>query len=265
MSEGRLTCPYHGWQYDRTGRCVHIPALPAGSPIPRKARATMYQAREAWGLVWVALEEPVAPIPGWPKEEWTDPAYRGFVSSYYEWKTSAGRAVENFMDFSHFPFVHDGLLGSRDRTVVEPHDIHPTEYGLWYAFEQEEPSTLHSAENELVRWEYYLYAPFVIHLKKITPAGEATLISLAASPTSSRITRMWIWILRNHSFDSEDSGFTEFTDTIMEQDRVIVEGQRPEQIPTDLREELHLKVPDAAGIALRRMLGEIEQIEAFGP
>jgi phenylpropionate dioxygenase-like ring-hydroxylating dioxygenase large terminal subunit len=169
------------------------------------------------------------------------------------------------MDFSHFPFVHEGLLGTREQTVVAPHDVHPTDYGLWYAFEQEEPSTLHSAENELVRWEYYLYTPFVIHLKKITPAGEATLISLAASPTSPRTTRMWVWIVRNHSFDREDSSFKDFTDTIMEQDREIVETQRPEQIPIDLREELHLKVPDAAGIALRRLLAGIERIEAFGP
>ena len=41
----------------------------------------------------------------------------------------------------------------------------------------------------------------------------------------------------------------------MGQDQVIVESQRPEEIPTDLREELHLKVPDASGIAYRRLLG----------
>jgi len=51
----------------------------------------------------------------------------------------------------------------------------------------------------------------------------------------------------------------------MEQDRVIVESQRPEEIPTDLRDELHLKVPDASGIAYRRVLGRIGDSIHFMP
>src|SRR5215467_12434060 len=43
IKDGRLTCAYHGWQYDRTGGCVHIPALPAGASIPRRARIVRYR------------------------------------------------------------------------------------------------------------------------------------------------------------------------------------------------------------------------------
>jgi hypothetical protein len=46
---------------------------------------------------------------------------------------------------------------------------------------------------------------------------------------------------------------------------VIVESQRPEEIPTDLREELHLRVPDASGIVYRRLLGQIGDTAAFMP
>src|SRR2546430_3092786 len=92
-TEGRLTCAYHGWEYDRTGACVHIPALPPGSSIPRKARAIVYRAAEAYGLVWVAIDEPVADIPGWPDGEWDDPHYRA-VQWKLHWKSSAGRSVE---------------------------------------------------------------------------------------------------------------------------------------------------------------------------
>lgn len=266
ITEGRLTCAYHGWQYDRTGACVRIPALPEGAPIPRKARATVRRSEEAYGLVWVALEEPCAPIPSFPGAEWDDPDYRGFLALRCEWKTSAARAVENFMDFSHFPFVHEGLLGSRDRTVVAPHQIMQTDYGFCYRFQQAEPSTLHSATDELVTWEYNLYRPFTIHLKKITPDGSATLISMAASPTSEKFTRMWVWIVRNYSKDPcEDQQFADFSNTIMEQDRIVVESQRPERIPLDLKAELHLKVPDASGIAFRRMLSTIAEIAPFMP
>src|SRR5437660_11446307 len=30
----RLECCYHGWQFDREGRCRHIPALVAGTALP---------------------------------------------------------------------------------------------------------------------------------------------------------------------------------------------------------------------------------------
>src|ERR1700756_5681618 len=59
IENGRLVCPYHGWAYDHSGACVHIPSLPPGAPIPPRARAISYAAREAYGLVWVALSEPV--------------------------------------------------------------------------------------------------------------------------------------------------------------------------------------------------------------
>lgn len=52
---------------------------------------------------------------------------------------------------------------------------------------------------------------------------------------------------------------------IMAQDRAIVESQRPEEIPLDLKDELHLKVPDATGIAYRRLLARISDSAAFMP
>jgi hypothetical protein len=51
----------------------------------------------------------------------------------------------------------------------------------------------------------------------------------------------------------------------MEQDRPVVESQRPHEIPADLREELHLKVPDANAVAYRRLLGGIERVAAYMP
>jgi hypothetical protein len=76
---------------------------------------------------------------------------------------------------------------------------------------------------------------------------------------------MYFFITRNHRLDEDDKTWKDFSDTIMDQDRVIVESQRPEEIPTDLKEELHLKVPDASGIAYRRLLAEIDHIGAFMP
>ena len=264
VTDGRITCAYHGWQYDAAGKCVKIPSLPEGSTIPRKARAIAYHAEERYGLVWVAMDEPVAPIPAFPHHEWDDPSFRGVLSSTYLWHSSAGRSVENFMDVSHFPFVHEGLLGSRDNTVMGEIEVVETDYGLYYMYEQEEPNELYSGPGQVTRWEYHLYTPFTIHLTK-TVRDEKTLISLVSAPTTPRLTHMYLFIVRNHRLDEDDRTFKDFSDTIMEQDRQIVESQRPEEIPTDLKDELHLKVPDASGIAYRRLLGRIDQISPFMP
>src|SRR5262245_33086377 len=68
-----LVCPYHGWHYDRAGRCVHIPAQPEQRP-PAKARAHVYAVREQYGLVWVCLGEPAQEPPPFPEEG--DPSFR---------------------------------------------------------------------------------------------------------------------------------------------------------------------------------------------
>jgi phenylpropionate dioxygenase-like ring-hydroxylating dioxygenase large terminal subunit len=190
--------------------------------------------------------------------------YHGFIAYSAVWQTSAGRAVENFMDFSHFPWVHEGLLGSRARAVVTPHDVVEADYGLRYEFDTE-PMGLRRRDDEIVHWEYDLRLPFTIHIKKVTPHGEMTLFSLAASPIAPKATRLYVWVVANFGSEEQDRAFAEFEEKVMEQDRAIVESQRPEEIPIDLREELHLKVPDAAAIAYRRKLAEIDRTSPFMP
>jgi hypothetical protein len=44
---------------------------------------------------------------------------------------------------------------------------------------------------------------------------------------------------------------------ILDQDRPIAESQRPEELPVDLSEELHIAGPDRASISYRRRLAEL--------
>lgn len=267
VTDGRLTCAYHGWEYDRDGTCVKVPSLRPGASIPKKARAVAYRAVEAYGLVWVAMEEPTAPLPEWPADEWDDSAWRVVHAFHFQWKTSAGRAVENFMDVSHLPFVHPGLLGDPQRPEVHPHDLEQTDRGLTYAVDAVEPNEVHHGAEERVRREYTLFAPFTIHVKKSTESSDQqTVVTLIAAPTTSKSTDTYVFIARNYDLDpSNDAAIAEFTRSVMAQDQAIVESQRPEEIPVSLREELHLKVPDASGIAYRRLLGNIDQIAPFLP
>jgi phenylpropionate dioxygenase-like ring-hydroxylating dioxygenase large terminal subunit len=167
ITDGRLTCPYHGWEYDRSGACVHIPSLPEGSSIPRKARAIVYRAEERYGLVWVAMKDPVAPIPDWPDHAWDSPRFEVFLAARQTWRANAGRVIENGLDFSHFNFVHKGLTELADGPVIKPHTVEETDYGLRYEY----------GDTRITR-KYYLYAPFTMHDCKVEANGDTSVLSL---------------------------------------------------------------------------------------
>jgi phenylpropionate dioxygenase-like ring-hydroxylating dioxygenase large terminal subunit len=259
----RIVCAYHGWEYDRTGACVRIPSLTSDQPIPSRARAISYHAEERYGLVWVSINDPVAPVPDFPNGEYDDPGYHAHLSSHNVFKTSAGRAVENFMDWSHFPFVHPGLLAPADRTLVPPTDIKETEYGLTYSYETVEPESPTSSGAESVLYEYYYYLPFTIHIRISHKEGGVSYCSFFASPSSQKTTDAYTMFVRNFALDTPDSDFDYFANRVTEQDRRIIESQRPEEIPLDWREELHIRVPDAPTIAFRRALSKIKDIADY--
>jgi len=271
IERGRLICPYHGWQYDRTGACVHIPSLLEDATIPDKARAIRFNVREEYGLVWVAMADPVQAFPPWPADAWANPDYRVFMVGDYTWTTSAGRAVENAMDFSHFNFVHKGYTELADGPVIKNHDVVRTDTGIEYAYD----------DGARLR-QYTLHFPFVLHDKKtVTPAavaargkgatggtwsegansepGDATILTFIASPIDGKQTRLFCFIARNHSLDKTNEEMSAGFDEIMEQDRRVVESQHPEEIPAHIRDELHVRAADSASIAYRRLLLGVER------
>lgn len=263
ITGGHLTCLYHGWEYDRSGACVHIPSLPEGTSIPRKARAIVFSAEERYGLVWVALKDPVAPIPGWPEDAWNNPSFEVFLVARQTWKANAGRVIENGLDFSHFNFVHKGLTELADGPVIKPHTIEETDYGLHYEYQ----------DSRITR-SYYLYAPFTMHDSKVESNGDTSVLTLIVAPVDAKTSHIYQFIARNHqgAVSLENKGKKQLEsdviaafERIMNQDRAIVESQRPEEIPLDLKDELHLKVPDATGIAYRRLLARISDSGAFMP
>ena len=135
-------------------------------------------------------------------------------------------------------------------------------------------------EDGRLRRDYTLEFPFIVHDRKNvcnvgggrswsdgenSSVGDVTLLSFIASPVEAGTTKIYVFTGRNHSLDVDDSQFTAGFDAIMEQDRVIVENQRPEQIPLAIKEELHLGFPDSASVAYRRLLRGLEGYDTFLP
>lgn len=258
----RLQCAYHGWEFDSSGSCVRIPSRPQGS-IPRRARVEKHACAEAAGLVWVCLEPPALfPLPDYPA--WSDPDYRTVRIPLYDWHSSAARRVENFVDFSHFPFVHAGVLGDPDRPEIPDHPVTRSAHAITFELGVEEvPNELKGDAGSKVAIQrepstYTISMPYSVQLDQPLGDGRHFLLFMASSPIGRKETRTFSWCSRNYDRDpAKDEDFVEFQRVILEQDRVVVESQRPEQLPIDLSEELHVKGVDQVSIEYRRWLQEL--------
>ena len=262
---GNLVCAYHGWAYAPDGECVRIPSLEPGSSIPRKARATdVYRVQERYGLVWLCPAEPRAALPELPELE--DPTYHTFFHGAEIWETSAARMIENFIDTSHFPFVHTGINATPDDPRIP--DFPVTCSGAELHFEtrfaaptREQfrgPAVLaaYGAYTE-GRREYRVVLPFTAQAIRPMPDGRRQLASVVAAPISAKRVRYYAFTSRNFALDQPDDEWRKMAQLIFGQDRVIVESQRPEELPLDLSEELHLKGPDAGTLQYRRILAQL--------
>jgi phenylpropionate dioxygenase-like ring-hydroxylating dioxygenase large terminal subunit len=248
----RLICAYHGWNYNCEGLCVRIPALAAGRPIPDKARVPAYRCAERYGLIWVCLENPRASIPECP--EFDDPGYHHYLVGPFTWKCGAARSIENFVDQAHFPWVHEGILGDRRNPEVIPVDVQRTTEELRYRF-KDRPNPMHPLPHTRV---YRIFRPFTIHQRKERSGGEAEVSFFTVSPHSAAESTNYLYVFRNFQLtDTDESTRYELDVKIMLQDQVILENQRPEELPLDLSAELHIKGQDAVAVEYRCMMAEL--------
>ncbi len=252
VENGCLRCPYHGWTYNADGRCVRIPAHPEQTP-PARAQTKPYACREAYGWVWVALEEPPTGVPHFP--EWGAQGFRNFVRGPYRVQAKAPRIIENFLDLAHFAFVHPGLLGDEKRPEIGKYHVSLSAAGVEATdIEVWQPDGAGTGEGSMVHYTYKVSHPLVAYLAKKAGDVELTLM-LSTTPVDERETLAWLnMAVRNADF-IPDPALIEYVDRIFLQDVPIIESQRPEFLPLDLQAELHLS-SDRTSIAYRQWLRE---------
>ena len=246
-----ITCAYHGWSYGPDGACVRIPSVDESRAIPAKARVDAYRATERYGLVWVCLGEPRADLPAFP--EYDDPAYKRFIVESEAWDASAARLIENFVDTAHFAWVHPGLLGRRDEPLVPPITVRQDEGRIEVELTMEVGSAVHRGRS--VIWDE-VTLPFSVRQVRTDPDGHH-VVFLTICPTTGRSLRRFVYKLRDYDLDAPDERFIEKSNIVAAQDKAIVEEQRPEELPVDLAEEMHVRGPDDPAVVYRRALAAI--------
>lgn len=259
LVDGRLECAYHGWQFDTLGQCKIIPALPEFVPSPSQ-RACTYETREAYGLLWVQLVRGVQEVPQFAAE--LDARLRKVNCGPYIVSASAPRIVENFLDLSHFAFVHEGWLGTREAVSVPHYDVTPTRTGvLATGCKAVQPrSSVHATGNAMVEYTYEVVSPYAAVLTKVPEAGTTAVadlresIALFVCPVTPETSAVWIRMAMN-DFESPDQTLIDFQNTIFGQDQPILESQRPKRLPLHAGAEQHCAA-DRMSVAYRRFLLE---------
>ena len=136
LAKGRLVgdaleCGYHGFRYDGTGRCVHIPTQPE---VKGRMGVRSFPLRERGGLAWIWMGDPErAEATPLPAIESTGVGAAGWATEYHPLATVRARytlLIENLMDLSHISYIHADTIPGGEAVAGLPYEIEEGEASL---------------------------------------------------------------------------------------------------------------------------------------
>ncbi|WDZ83452.1 aromatic ring-hydroxylating oxygenase subunit alpha [Micromonospora cathayae] len=266
--DGRvLRCRYHGWQYDKTGRCVEIP-LRGDGKIPAQARVRRLHSQERYGLIWVCLaDEPQGDLPPYP--EYDDPEFhKNELVRHAEWRASVPRLVMAALDDTHFSWVHPDVLGVAGQPLLpqrlgeQPVAV-SADGVLTSRYRTSMPESPMVAEGgdratavRTVDVEFHNVATVNSMKNVIHSAAGVSVTWNVYQPVSHDRTISFTQLSRTYDRDpAHDQLWEEFNLGIKEQDREIVESQQPWLLPP-LRAQviLYLRPEDVPLVEFQKLM-----------
>lgn len=257
-----IQCPYHGWAYGQGGACVRIPQFPEGRKIPPSAAVPSFHVAETLGLVWVCLaDQPAFDLPTFP--EYDDPACRVItLDEDMPSQTASTRMIMGTLDDTHFPWVHEGILGDRDKPEPPDHTVVRDGAVLKVTYETVQPASLSSGGTTggdvSIRYENEVHMPNVVKLAKDTPSGRY-IVWLATCPVDHKTCRNFWTFARDYDLDPAwDAAYRAFSTHVRLQDKPIIESQRPWLLPPFWTQiEMPIRPGDLPIIEYQKWLEEI--------
>ncbi len=212
----------------------------------------------SYGYLWVSLGTPPEVLFNFP--EFLESDRRNVATGAFGVNVSAGRAIENFLDMGHFPYVHTGILGEEPYTEVKEYDVSISKttneiIATKCQFYQPKAAV---ASDEGAEVEYVYRVPHIncAILYKSSPIDQTRYdaIIIFVQPMYSEVVRVHtgMCIIDDRSADEE---IRLFQQTIFGQDKPILENQFPKKLPLDPRAETPIRA-DKSAIAYRRWLSE---------
>ncbi len=238
------------------GETIRVARGADGTAAVATAEGRTLPVTERYGHVWSSLGQPAKPLFDIPEAE--QPGRRMVDVGVVRVRCSPLRAVENFLDIAHFPFVHTDILGAEPHTEVENYKVEIREdadevWATQVKFYQ--PQAAKSASGGITtEYMYRVPAPTCSVLYKTCPPrpGEWDVITLFVQPLTEELCDVWPWMAL---FDDETpmTDLIHFQQMIFLQDRSILENQIPRRLPLDPGMEIPTRA-DLTSVAYRRWL-----------
>ncbi len=103
ICDGRLVCPFHGYEFDATGQCVATPY----SPPPTKAKLRVFETREIAGMIfaWWGIG---GRAPQWSlaDDDLDQDGWTGLKIRTVRFPGHPQETTENSVDVGHLRYVH---------------------------------------------------------------------------------------------------------------------------------------------------------------
>ena len=219
-----IRCPYHGWKFDVTGKCVDMPTEPEGSNFINKVRARAYPCRDVNKMVWIYMgpREVPPPLPNFevntlPYDQVSEP---NIMMEEANWLQN----MEGDLDSVHLDWVHKRLsedaepppLGINGFFNPDPKppkfDVHKSEYGAFYSAmrHMSEEQEWHRVNQFIFPFFTMISAGPTVNFRSFVPLDDhhAMLITQAAYPDSPMPAKVDEQMI--HPFD-EVGGYIERT------------------------------------------------------
>lgn len=264
--DDHVQCPFHGLEYDESGKCVVIPSRGRKTPVPKNFKVHSYPVREAHNFIWIWWGE-IRDNDDYPELPWFESIDDSFhyVPCIDPWKCHYSRCIENQLDVTHLFLVHKTTIGRGNRSVsdgplVEFDDEEGREK-VW-VYNRKDDGTPSLLPKDVIKPDKRAMLHFKFPNIWQNRIAEKVRIFIAFVPVDEENTLLYmrfyhkivkIPVLRG--FISRMGRF--FSKIIAHQDRRVVETQEPKK--TELKMDENLFPADAPIIMYRRLRDKLKK------
>lgn len=260
VDKGAIACGYHGWTFDRDGKCIRIPQQ---ASVPPRIRVPAYRCEARYGYVWVCLGEPLTGIPEVP--EFRQPGYRVIHEFSDTWDCNVMRLIENAFDNAHFSYVHAASFGNQAQP--EPASLTITQKDWGFVMDTVVPvrndeklkATLRMDVAETMRtYQKTWWMPFSVMMRLSYPNGLVHVIAAMITPIDDKRLQFTQFVVRNDTeADASAESVIAWDKQVTSEDRIFL-SRCDYDVALDVRapDEFHM-ASDRPGLEVRRRLLEL--------
>jgi phenylpropionate dioxygenase-like ring-hydroxylating dioxygenase large terminal subunit len=258
--DGRIQCPFHGFEYDGQGQCCLIPSNGKNAPQPKQIKTGSYPTFEEHGFIFLWWGE--APAELKPPQFFDDLEEMSYASACDPWKAHYSRAIENQLDVAHLPYVHYNTIGRGGKSLVDGPWVEWNGGDRFKLFmsNRADDGSLPCRAEEISRPQSDFWLDFIFPNLWQNHLGSSARIVVAFVPVDLENTLMYLRFYQKFLTmpllrDLLNRASMPFNLRILHQDRSVVESQLPK--PSKLRMGEKLVQADHPIVAYRKRRQEL--------